>query len=267
MHSRHAALGQQAHVLRRDPDAVGRNGARVKDMVAVEHLRGCQAVSLEALLMLSLCLGQVDVHTGLLVDGKFAQRVPKAVVRGILAVHGGLDADAAVVIAVPLFLQGDKLAAGGVRFKVEVLAEQRRAAGDVCLDAGLGHGLGDLVAEIIHIRDGCRAEADALGNGQQGCRLGAAAVEPVLMRENIVVEPARKLDIVGIAAQHRHRQMRVAVDEAGHEHHALTGNKALCLLLGGLAREIADLAVRHAEVGIKVDVHGLVHGHDRHIGK
>lgn len=108
VYSRHAALGQQAHVLRRDPDAVGRNGARVKDMVAVEHLRGCQAVSLEALFVLSLCLGQVDVHTGLLVDGKFAQRVPKAVVRGIFAVHGGLDADAAVVIAVPLFLQGDQ---------------------------------------------------------------------------------------------------------------------------------------------------------------
>ena len=61
VHGRHAALGQQAHVLRRDPDAVGRNGARVKDMVAVEHLRRREAVFLHARIVFLFCLGQVHL--------------------------------------------------------------------------------------------------------------------------------------------------------------------------------------------------------------
>ena len=113
-----------------EPDAVGRNGARVKDMVAVEHLRRASGrIRSRHCSCSAFVSDRWTCIPSLLVDGKFAQRVPQAVVRGILAVDGGLDADAAVVIAVPLFLQGDQLAAGGVRFKIEVLAEQRRAAG------------------------------------------------------------------------------------------------------------------------------------------
>ena len=99
----HLALSQQTHILRFEPHAMRRNRRRVKNVVAVEHLRGRQPVALLARLVLGFRLGQVDVHPDTLVDRVFAQSVPSAVIRGVFAVNGGFDLDSAVVIAVPFF--------------------------------------------------------------------------------------------------------------------------------------------------------------------
>ena len=267
VHRAHAALGQQLHVVRLEPDAVRRARRAVKNVVAVKELRRGQTVALLALLVLELRLGEVDVHPQPLALAVFAQRLPETVVRGILAVDGCVDADAAVVIAVPFFLDGDQLLAGGVRVEAEFLAEERRAAGDVGLDAALCDGLADLVAEGVHIRDGRRAEAQALGQRQQRRGLHAAAVEALLGREDVVLEPRLQLGVVGEAAHRRHGQMGVAVDEAGHEHHALAVDDLLRLFLGSLAGEIADLAVRHADKGRKQHAQVFVHRYDRDVGK
>ena len=109
-----------------------------------------------------------------------------------------LHADAAVVKAVPLFLQLHHLAAAEVLFHVEVLAEERRAAGKVGLDAGFGDGLGNGVAVVVHIRHRGRSEAQALRDGEQRRRLDAAVVHALLPREDVVIQPDGELAVVCI---------------------------------------------------------------------
>ena len=171
-------------------DAVRRDRGHVEHMMAVEHLRGRQAVFLHARVMLLFRLGQVYLQLQAVVDGILGQRVPELIRRGILGVDGGLDFNAAVIIVVPLVLECNKLLAGREGVKAEIVSQKHgRAAGDIGLDAGLSHRLADLVAEIIHIRHARRAEAQRLGDGKRRGGLDRAAVKPVLARENIVLQP------------------------------------------------------------------------------
>ena len=128
---------------------------------------------------------------------------------------GRFDLDAAIVIVVPLVLECNKLLAGREGIEAEIIPKEHgRAAGDIGLDAGFGYSLADLVAEVIHIRHARRAEAQRLGKRKRRGRLDGAAVEPVLARENIVLQPVLQIQIIGIAAQQVHRQVCMAVDEA-----------------------------------------------------
>ena len=261
-------LCQQLHILLRHMDAVGRDGRHVEHMVAVEHLRGREAVLLHALVVLLLRLGQMDLQLQAVVDGVFRQRVPELIGRGIFGVDRGLDLNAAVVIVVPLVLQLHELTAGGEGIEAEIVAQEHgRAAGDIRLDAGLGHGLADLVAEIVHIRHAGRAEAQRLGDGERRCGLDGAAVEPVFAREDIVLEPVLQIEVVRVAAQQVHRQVRMAVDEARHQDHAGGVNDLLRLLLGRFFGHIGDLSVRDADERVLPERHLLVHRDDIDMGK
>ena len=257
------ALGQQLHILLRHMDAVRRDHGHVEHMMAVEHLRGRQTVFLHARVVFLLRLGQVHLQLQAVVDGILRQRVPELIRRGIFGMDGGFNFNAAIVIVVPLVLKCNKLLAGREGIEAEVVSQEHgRAAGDIGLDAGFGYSLADLVAEVIHIRHARRAEAQRLGKGKRCRRLDGAAVEPVLARENIVLEPVLQIQIVDIAAQQVHGQMRVAVDEARHQDHAGRVNNLLRLLLRRLFRHIGDLAVGDADKRILPERHLLVHRND-----
>ena len=261
-------LGEQAHILLRQPDAVRRDGGYVEKMMAVEQLRGREAVFFDALVMLALRLGEVHLHAELFIDGKLGQRVPQLIGRGILGVDGGFNFDAAVVIALPLVAQRNKLLAGREFFKVKVVAEEHRhAARDVRLDAGLRHGLADGVAVVVHVGNRRHAEAQTLRDRQLRRRLDRAVVQMGLAREDVVIQPLLQFEVVRVAAQNRHRQMGVAVDQARHEHHAAAVDDGLRLLLGRFFPEIADLSVRHAEKAVRPDRHAVVHGDDGNMGE
>ena len=166
------------YILLRQPDAVRRDGGYVEKMMAVEQLRGREAVFFDALVMLALRLGEVHLHAELFVDGKLGQRVPQLIGRGILGVDGGFNFDAAVVIALPLVAQRNKLLTGGEFFKVKVVAEEHRhSARDVRLDAGLSHGLADGVAVVVHVGNRRHAEAQTLRDRQLRRRLDRAVVQ------------------------------------------------------------------------------------------
>ena len=259
--------GQEGHILRLEPDAVGGLSACIKNAVAVEELGRGQAVPLLAVLMLLLRLGQVDMHAEALVDRKLAERVPEAVVGGVFGVDRDLGADAAVVIAVPAVAQGDQLPAGGIGLEVEVLRKEGDAAGEIGLDAGFRHGLGNRVAVVVHIRDRGRAEAEALGDREQGRGLDGAVVQLRLAREDIVVEPGLQIVTVGIAAQQAHRQVGMAVDQTGHEDHALAVDDLFGTFLGRGLGDEGDLPVRDAHEGSEVDVHRLVHRDGGDVGE
>ena len=130
---------------------------------------------------------------------------------------GRFDLNAAIVIVVPFVLERDQFLAGREGVKAEIIAQEHgRAAGNIGFDSGLCHSLANLVAEVIHIRHARRAEAQRLGKRKRRGRLDGAAVEPVLARENIVLQPVLQIQIIGIAAQQVHRQVCMAVDEARH---------------------------------------------------
>ena len=181
---------------------------------------------------------------------------------------GRFDLDAAIVIVVPLVLECNKLLAGREGIEAEIIPKEHgRAAGDIGLDAGFGYSLADLVAEVIHIRHARRAEAQRLGDGERRCGLDGAAVEPVFAREDIVLEPVLQIEVVRVAAQQVHRQVRMAVDEAWHQDHAGGVNDLLRLLLGRFFGHIGDLSVRDADERVLPERHLLVHRDDIDMGK
>ena len=261
-------LRQKLPVAFFQPDTVGGDAAVVEDVMAVQHLGRGQAVLLLAALVLVLRLGEVDVHGKIVVVSILGDGLPEGIRGGVLGVDGGVHLDTAVVEVVPLLMEGYHLAAALVRFKVEVvLVKEQSAPGDIGLDAALGHGLGDLVAEVVHLRDGGDAKAQALGDGELGGSLDAAAVEPVLPGEDAVVQPLVEGQVVAIAPEDGHGQVDVAVDEARHQHHAGAVHDGLGPFLGSLFGKIADLAVGDADEGVQQDAHLLVHGDDGDIGE
>ena len=218
--------------------------------------------------MLALRLGEVHLHAELFIDGKLAQRVPQLIGRCIFRVDGRLNFDAPIVIALPLVAQGDQLLAGREFFKVKVVAEEHgHSARNIRLDPALGHGLADRVAVIVHVGHRRHAEAQTLRDRQLRRRLDRAVVQMGLAREDVVVQPFLQFQVVSIAAQNGHRQVRVAVDEARHEHHAAAVDDGLRLLLGRFFPEIADLSVRHAEKAVRPDGHPVVHRDDGNMGE
>jgi len=265
---RDVPFGEQRHVLLRDPHAVGRDAGHVEDVMAVQNLRGREAVFLHALVVLALRLGQVHVHVQAVIERVFTQGVPELVGRGVLRVDGALDFDAAAVVVVPLFPRRDELPAGREGLEVEAVAQKHRgAAREVGLNAGLGHGLGHGVREVVHVRHGGHAEAQTLGDGELRRGLDRARVEMVLAREDVVREPVLQHEIVRVAAQDVHGQVRVAVHEARHQHHAGAVDDLLRLLLGRLFGEPRDLAVRDAHEGVRPDRHPVVHRHNGNMRK
>ena len=130
---------------------------------------------------------------------------------------GGFNFDAAAVVIVPLLFERDQLLTGGEFLKVKIVTQKHRCpARDICLHAGLGNDVADIVAEIVHVGHARHAEFQAFGHGQHRRRAHAPAVQPVLARENVVVQPFLKLQVICVSAQQLHRKVRVAVDEAGH---------------------------------------------------
>ena len=265
-----APLGQQFPVLLRQPHAVGGGGGHVEDVVAVQQLGRGQTVLFHTAVVLALGLRQVDVHPDALVDAVFGHGVPQLMAGGVLAMDGSLNANPAVVVVVPLLPGGHQLLAGGILVELEVLrVKEGGTAGQIGLDAALGHGLGDGVDVVVHVRHGGDAELETLGNAQQRGGLDAPVIQPGFLGEDVLGQPRLQIIVVGVATQNGHGQVGVAVDEAGHQHHAGAVDDLLGLLRlrGRILAHIGDFSVGDADETAGVLVHGLIHGHHSGIGK
>ena len=257
---------QKAHVLLRQMDAVRGLRAHVEQVVTVEQLRRRQPGALLAVLLLLLRLGQVQLHPEAVFQRVFRERLPRRIGRGVFRVDAAVDSDAAAVIAMPFVVERLGFAEVGVGIGVKIVgAVGRDGVAEIGLDAGFRDGLGDGVRAEIHIADGGHAEAQALGDGQQRRRLDAPRVHALLLREDAPAEPLGERQLLAVAAQQRHRQMRVAVDKARHQHHARAVENALRLFLRRVFPDVGDLAVRDAQKGVHPDGHPLVHRHDGNV--
>ena len=166
----------------------------------------------------------------------------------------------------PLFKQRGGLPAVRVCFKIKAVGQLgRHGARKVRLDAGLRDRLRLRVREEVEVADGGHAEAQTLRDREQRRCLDAARVHPRLARENALRQPVGTRQLLAVAAQQRHRQMRVAVDEPRHQDHARAVNDVLRLLLRGLFAHIGDLSAGDADKGVDPDGHPLVHGDDGNV--
>ena len=85
--------------------------------------------------------------------------------------------------------------------------------------ARIGEGLRDVVLEIIHVVDAGHAAADHLGRGELRAQADKLRRDELLLgRQHITVQPHIETQVVGQAAQQGHGHMRVAIDQAGHDH-------------------------------------------------
>ena len=248
--------------------AVRGGDAGAKYMVAVKKLRGREPVFFHALVVLLFRLRQVELQTEMVVDSVLRQRVPELIGGRVLRVDGRFDLNAPVIVAVPLFVQRHQLLTGGEALKIKIVAEEHtRAAAEVHLHAALGKRLRLRLGKIVHLRNARHAEAQALRDAEQRRRLDAARVEPVLARENVVVQPACERYVVRVAAQDRHRQMRMRVHQSRHEHHAAAVDNSLRLLLRRFFGEPRNFAVRHADERVRPETHPRIHRQHGDVGK
>jgi hypothetical protein len=138
-------------------------------------------------------------------------------------------------------------------------------------------GLRDLVLVEVHVGEGGGAGADHLPRREARAPLHELGRHvQAFRRPDVLRQPDHQLHVVGHAAQQRHRDVRVRVDEAGHHDAArgvdrLRGGEARRELAGGahghdaLAAHGHGAVLHHAEAGVHGDdrsareqqVHGL----------
>ena len=180
---------------------------------------------------------------------------------------GRLHLNPSVVIAVPFLRQSYHLLRGGVGIKAVVLVKHSDGTGDIALDARIRHTLADIVREIIHIGNGGGAEPQAFRQAQQSGCTDRAAVPEILFGEDVVAEPILEVMVVAIAPQWGHGKMGVAVNEAGHQHHASAVDDSRCFLLGGLFGNVGNLAVGYANICAQNHRELVNHGDSSDVGK
>ena len=267
-------FGQQGPVLGGGPDAVGGNGSDIEDTVlSQDGGGGLPAVAGLAFLVLLPGLGEVDVHPQAVVGGEPGHPVPQAAAGGVLGVEGGIDADAPVIPAVPLFGDLPLDLAVVVLLRVEVLLELDAAAADVGADAGGLDLPEDGVGVHIHIGDAGDAGGDHLGQSQGRAGPDGPLVPLGLHREDIVLEPVLEVVAVPVAPHGGHGDMGVGVHQTGQEDAPLAVEVLSGEALGALGAEVGDLVAIHHHIGVGEDGVPLVHedggdiiDHSRHSG-
>ena len=87
-----------------------------------------------------------------------------------------------------------------------------------CAHACFGRGVGNIIFEVIHIsKTGCAA-ADHLGAGQFGAQAHEIRRNKFTFnRHHVALQPDVQAQIVRQAAQQRHGDVRVRVDQAWHQ--------------------------------------------------
>ena len=253
-----AALGEDLDVLVVDPHAVRRNHRHVEHADALEVLHRREAVvAALAFLVLAFRLGDVDM------DGK-ARRLRHfpdiGASDGVGRVFGMdvvVHADAPVLRTVVLLDDALHLLAHGV-FRKRLRLEVEHALANVHLHMGLAHRLHALVGGVVHVRRADRAVARHLGESEFGRPVVVLGGHLALEGPHEVVEPLLQGHVLRIAAQKRHRQMRVGVVERRHEQAAaaVVGLAVVGGVLGGGAADVVDRAVfdAHPLMGLVVEI-------------
>ncbi len=210
-------LDQRFDVRIRQMDAVrGENRRHVQQPEVVEPLDGGPAELAEAVLDLLSGLGDVNVDADLRLASGLddpAKEMVRAGVGRMRPEHRDQQAPASVT-PLPRELDGRLQASPGVGEKPE------QDARDVRPDAAVNHRTGGRLEVVVHVVEAGDAPADHLHDPQHRAPVDVLLLQLHLQRPDALLQPGLQRHVVGVAAQQRHRTVRVRVDEAGHRHHA-----------------------------------------------
>ena len=118
----------------------------------------------------------------------------------------------------------------------------------------------------IHVIDGGHARPRHFTKRKLRAALHAVRRQSGLHRKDAGIEPGLQLQIVCRGAEQHHGQVRMSVDEAGHQHlSALAVNHARAGFVLRLRAHIGDPAVLHAHGGVFQHAHLLIHRHNPHV--
>jgi hypothetical protein len=204
-------------------------------------------MTLLALLVLGLRLGQVDVDTRTRVLRVSGYRLDHLGCRGILAVDTQITDQTAAQLAVPLVQQAQIVLVGGKALVVAVVKYGQTAA-EVALDAALAYRGHHAVEEEIHIRERNRTARQHFRDGKLRAVVRRFVIDLVLKRKYLLAQPALQRQILRVAAQQRHRRVAVDVVEAAHQQTVSAVVTLTVVLLRLGVTDIGDLAVLHANV-------------------
>ena len=244
---RNIVLLENIEILVLQPDAVRRRGRRIENAVRLHIRRRRQAMTLLALLVLGLRLGQVDVDTRTRVLRMGGYRLDHLGRRSILAVDTQITDQPTAHLAVPLGQQAQIVLVGGKALVVAVV-KYGQAAAEVALDAALANRGHHAVEEEIHIRERNRTARQHFRDGKLRAVVRRFVIDLVLKRKYLLAQPALQRQVFRVAAQQRHRRVAVHVVEAAHQQTVFAVvTLAVILLRLGIA-DIGNLSVLHANV-------------------
>ena len=261
MDGAHALLLQNLHVPGRDGHAVGRSRGHVEDTGVQEPLRRGHAVAFDALPVLLLRLGQVNLHPRALLDvGAAAVGVGADDVGGggVLCVHGEVDAHAAVLRAVVLLKQLDGLGDAEAVLHALVGVEALHHAADVHLHADALVGCDGGLGLHVHITEGGHARGDQLHHGQLVAGGDVLGGHAILHRDHLVEQPLLQRQVAAHAAQQGHAVVAVAVDQAGHQQAARHVAHVVVVFRRAIRIDVADRVAVHAQTAVLNIMEGII---------
>ena len=137
--------------------------------------------------------------------------------------------------------------------------------------AGVGSGLSDIFFEIIHVAKGRHPAADELRTGQRRPQPDELRRDELTLHwHHIAHQPHVQAQVIGQTAQQRHRDMRMRVDQPGHQDLAaaidgLIGGVFLLDLIGWADRQDTIALDGHSAGSILVEF--FVHRQDEGVGE
>ena len=231
----------------RQVDRVGREDGHLEHPVRLQELDQPQVVERQRALHFRFRFGQMDVdaHAQTRRHRRGArQELRRAGVRRMRPQH---RLDPAAGRALPLLRERGDLSQVGADL---ALLAAEHAPGEIGPQPAFHGDLRHPIHVEVVIGKPHRAAADHLGRGQAGAPVDIVSGQRRLDGKNALVEPAVQRQILGIAAEERHRAVRVRVEKTGHDDvtgrvHDLVGLEIRRSLAHG-----RDRAVRNGHRGV-----------------
>ena len=204
-----AARGDQLQLLAVEPDAVGENRALAEQPEPVEVGGGADAVGGDAVAHLLLGLGEVDVDRQPALGGDLRGPAQQRLAGDVDRVRGERRPDPE---RLELLLQAEVLDRRRLDLG-DLLAEPEERPADRRPQARVADRARGRLRVPVHVPEVARPGADHLDAGEPRAPVDVLGLELRLDRPDLLLQPAHQRQVAAVAAEERHRRVRVPVDE------------------------------------------------------
>ena len=213
------------HIVIIDPDAVSSQAAAIQYADFIHQGNRRLAVLLLDIFDFTFGFAEVDMDfcpqfPGL-VD-EFMEIIGRARIRRMRPHH---DSNAAIGFAVPV----EEELAVFIEAGLGIRPDADTAAAQAGADSRFFDGAGFLVHVIVHVSIRRRSATNHFSNAQHGLGINDIIRQFGFSRPDFLFQPVHELHIVSIAAEDRHSDMVMGIDEARQGQHPLAVNDFIVL--------------------------------------